>query len=1234
MVAAVALLAASCSDDFMLGSNMSGDEVTVAFTVAPQGSIGGTRADELTHISDGRKANMLIYAVYDEDYKLLPQYGKGVDEKLKTKFKEKGMDAPELGDGQTAIYVETYPIENSIFIRLVRGKTYKVAFWAQSLDCKSYNTKDLKKVEVIYGAEMDADGDIKTPNNDETRDVFCQVATVETSGDKDPEKTVTLYRPLAQINVGTSGYDFETATRGVNSKKYRYSKVQISSAARYFSVPENKVLTSTTDGTDGTGMTTEVLATLNYDFAPLPAYYNYNVSKSFESFDPSSVCENEEFLRVDLNNDKEISKYVSLEDYKENNEKINNVEDRKNANYTETFKYLSMCYILVPVQESDADNTCGPNNEKGETEGYTTTLDNVTVWLSEKEDPAEGEQLEIVRLTHVPVHRNWRTNIISQDLLTTGADLEINIEPMYSGDYNTDDLGATWSGPLAEGVYYDAVNDEILISSADGLKWLERMVNGKYCYWVYDMDGKPYQFKDEGIQDPTDPSSDQYPSDMSETDRKILKERIMRATHQDKNENADCVWPRNNNFHFMGGAKVDKAGSRLPHLVYPAKVRLMLDIDLSSYENKWIPIGFANNTAETYDVFFETNQDLRAFCGEFDGGNHTIYNLSNKRFGAAVYDGKEEDGYLQTSSNGPYDKAVQWFSVGLFGQIGQNGSVSNLRLKNVDLFGYCQVGGIAGTITGQDAFINNCFVDGGTITAAPMYRGDTHRTTPEEGNGRTFARGIYAGGIVGYVNIGRTTNTSDRAWGNYAGDNDDVKKAKQNDPNIDKYASIIGCDVRNITLRAYRQIGGIAGGLNNNDNMDMENNKVTGTSRRIRKFANNNVTNVTIIADKFQPYDIFFLEVEKNAFGWKGNQLAWSDIFLGGNPDNNKSTDFVLYDNTFTGNNSSNVIITEFATGVKDDDATTRAATIDQIPLNLMPMLSSFFTDNVTLQTNFTGKHSAYKYYTEHIFYSDSRSPESTAVTVPCELPYDLSIDWIKDSGKVGIYIESIKLTGNAKTGHTIVTVEDVMDEDDCVAYIGARNHSQIENKIFAKSDTHETIIKSMVFRGQPYAYTGICLAPNQSTKMIELTNVSVYDVYQTLVLDENNNKVDPSQTTLKVSDSNLRGYTNYGRGWKAVKFENTVFERGVYAVDGTQEKTQSCDVNTPTDFINCYFKAPYTINIAKDINVTMDGCRAATTTGRDMELDVSKISKEKGGSIIITSDYKGNPVIEYKENE
>lgn len=92
------------------------------------------------------------------------------------------------------------------------------------------------------------------------------------------------------------------------------------------------------------------------------------------------------------------------------------------------------------------------------------------------------------------------------------------------------------------------------------------------------------------------------------------------------------------------------------------------DLDLSCYPN-WMPIGCSNNK-------------YRIFKGNFDGKNHTIYNLRIHRL--STYDS------------------------GLFGFV--NGKISNLNIEDADVIGYTAVGILCGETQGG-SFVN-CTVSG------------------------------------------------------------------------------------------------------------------------------------------------------------------------------------------------------------------------------------------------------------------------------------------------------------------------------------------------------------------------------------------------------------------------------------------------------------------------------------------------------------------------------------------
>lgn len=145
-----------------------------------------------------------------------------------------------------------------------------------------------------------------------------------------------------------------------------------------------------------------------------------------------------------------------------------------------------------------------------------------------------------------------------------------------------------------------------------------------------------------------------------------------------------------------------------------------------------------------------------SFKGDFDGCNHTISNL-------------------KVNSSEP-----EWATAGLFGSIAsgtiQTGtttttipsSIKNLTLKNVDITSTHWAGGIVAYASddAKGSSIENCKVIGGTI-----------KSTPEIVNG-SYDNGNQAGGIMGYNASNFTINN---------------------------------CWVENVTITAYRDLGGIVG---------------------------------------------------------------------------------------------------------------------------------------------------------------------------------------------------------------------------------------------------------------------------------------------------------------------------------------------------------------------------------------------------------------------------------------
>ena len=190
-VATGMLLATSCSNDEL--EVQSGNEAQVTFSLGLEGSI-ASRA-----ISDGKSADRLVYAVFNEEGERISTIT-AVDKKT------------------------TFPTTETL--TLAKGQTYQVAFWAQDSDCDAY-TVDKDKMEVSVNYTAGTNGSTSNANNDETRDAFFK--TIEFTVNGSISLDVELKRPFAQINVGVTNEDWEAAVAsGIEVEK---SAVVIKNAA-------------------------------------------------------------------------------------------------------------------------------------------------------------------------------------------------------------------------------------------------------------------------------------------------------------------------------------------------------------------------------------------------------------------------------------------------------------------------------------------------------------------------------------------------------------------------------------------------------------------------------------------------------------------------------------------------------------------------------------------------------------------------------------------------------------------------------------------------------------------------------------------------------------------------------------------------------------------------------------------------------------------------------------------
>ena len=187
---AAMLLTTSCSND-ETNELISGEPVTTSFKVQLPNSI-GTRPNKGAKkaFADGKTATKLKYMVFDEN----------------------GVRVTAIPTGEKEINLST-----DVQLTLITGKKYKIVFWAANANAP-YTLDETGKVTVNY-AGMKA--------NDESLDAFCRC--YEYTAGTEVENPVKLYRPFAQLNVGTK--DMDKAVKAGFNKDAAKTKVQVSGIA-------------------------------------------------------------------------------------------------------------------------------------------------------------------------------------------------------------------------------------------------------------------------------------------------------------------------------------------------------------------------------------------------------------------------------------------------------------------------------------------------------------------------------------------------------------------------------------------------------------------------------------------------------------------------------------------------------------------------------------------------------------------------------------------------------------------------------------------------------------------------------------------------------------------------------------------------------------------------------------------------------------------------------------------
>lgn len=403
LLLSVLLLVSACSDqiDYDGPENKTGtNEVTISVGLSTRGTSTRTYEPE-TFISNANLIDVLKFAVYEkgkdqegkETWTIRPEYAK---ESVAV-----GNVTVTSGQELKKMTSKEWPVR--MRFSFDPDKTYKIAFWAQDSRCGIYDTSDLKEIKIDYEGQE---------NNNESLDAFSKVVDVTVGKNLE----VQLDRVTAQINIGTTGADYWNLIYDpwINPRyvTINESYIEVKGVANRFNA-----LTGIATAVDNEGKIMKA-STLEakFNWAKLPAWIVSKVPQfnsdgtifdedknPFVGFDKNFSEIPEEFLCVNLNGKEK------LEEYKTTYPTLQYVaEDDGNGNMTirtqyltEKFKYLSMCYVMVPTNIDEKGNVTGSivdikyNLRQNKGESDTRKID-----LSNKSIP------------NLPVRANFRTNIL------------------------------------------------------------------------------------------------------------------------------------------------------------------------------------------------------------------------------------------------------------------------------------------------------------------------------------------------------------------------------------------------------------------------------------------------------------------------------------------------------------------------------------------------------------------------------------------------------------------------------------------------------------------------------------------------------------------------------------------------------------------------------------------------------------------------------------------------------
>ena len=196
----------SCSQDGLVPEPNNGDFVNASFTIGTTEGI-GTRAVGLAENVD-----QVTCAVFDAN---------------NDEMTELRLNLPVV-NGQA-----TYEV------RLAKGQNYRVAFFAYDKDANAYDVTDMKSIKVLGNQASNMD-------NRDAFTAYTDINAADLTNLSNIDRTVTLYRPFAQLNLGIDDAELEAARKA--GVVVTNTQIKVSNVYNAFSAFSNTVAADATLG--------------------------------------------------------------------------------------------------------------------------------------------------------------------------------------------------------------------------------------------------------------------------------------------------------------------------------------------------------------------------------------------------------------------------------------------------------------------------------------------------------------------------------------------------------------------------------------------------------------------------------------------------------------------------------------------------------------------------------------------------------------------------------------------------------------------------------------------------------------------------------------------------------------------------------------------------------------------------------------------------------------------------